>query len=264
MSAYSRRSTSGQRVNPARSNCRVHHSNEAMVRWPSTSWPSASTARSASGTGPRNSGPRLPVVVHPLGTDLALEVPVGAGRVGPERRDGGIEVAAAHPVELGQGDGHPVGRQVLEDLERGHQLEGPVRPREAGEQVGHPDVARRPRGWRDRRRTGSHRSPRRRCPARGAPRPGSRWHSRRRASSPPGSSSTAASRRCRHWRRSGRSGRTRTARHGPPRRRGPRRSSCPRRCRRCPPPGPRATARPRSAASVSSRPETAISRRPRA
>ena len=35
---------------------------------------------------------------------------------------------------------------MLEDLQRGHQLEGPVRPGQAGEQVGHPDVAHRPRG----------------------------------------------------------------------------------------------------------------------
>ena len=129
-----------------RSNCSVHHSNEAMVRWPSTNWPSASTARSASGTGPGVVGPEVAVVLDPLGSDLALEVPVGTRPVGPEGGNGGVEVAAAHPAQLGQGGGHPVGRQVLEDLERGHQLECAVLPGEAGEEVGHPNVADGPRG----------------------------------------------------------------------------------------------------------------------
>ena len=65
------------------------------------------------------------VVIDPPGTDLALEVAVGARPVGSEGRDGGVEVPPADPGQLGEGVRDPLGRQVLEDLEGRHQVEGP-------------------------------------------------------------------------------------------------------------------------------------------
>ena len=96
------------------------------------------------GDRPEVVGTEPAVVLDPVGPHLALEVPVRPRHIGSEGGDGGVEVGAAHPAELGEGTRHPIGRQVLEDLEGGHQLEGPVRPGEAGEQVGHPDVTHRP------------------------------------------------------------------------------------------------------------------------
>ena len=184
MSAYRRSSTSTHRVSPASANRSVHHSKLAIQ---------VPLHQPAVGVdGQVGLGHRAPVVgaepvvvVHPPGADLALEVAVGPGPVGPERRDRGVEVAAADPGQLGQGVRHPVRRQVLEDLEGGDELEGAVRPRESGEQVGHPDVAHRsgagvvdgelaqvaPLGV----------DP----PFAGAPPPGSRWRSPRRGRWPP-------------------------------------------------------------------------------
>ncbi len=85
------------------------------------------------------------VVVDPVRAYLALEVPVRPRAVRAERGDRRVEVPAADPCELGDRPRHEVGREVLEDLERGHELERVVLPGQAREQVRLADVAGRTR-----------------------------------------------------------------------------------------------------------------------
>ena len=94
-----------QRSKPASAKRAVHQSNEAMVRCPSTGTPVGVHGEVLARDRSVELRERF-VVREALGAHLALEVPVGARGVAPERRDGGVEDAPADPAQLGEGRGH--------------------------------------------------------------------------------------------------------------------------------------------------------------